>query len=503
MTHLPKSASKQEVLARLDRLKSSDMPTHGGKVWAYVYDSALPEVAEVAAAAYTKYMDENALDFTVFPSLLRMENDIVSMLAGMFSGSGAADGQADETPAGTFTSGGTESIILAVKAARDYYHRIRPEVTGPEIILPVTAHAAFHKAAHYLGLLPVIVPVDQKTWRVDPLTVRNAISPRTIMLVGSAVNYSHGVTDPIYELGILAETHHLWLHVDACIGGFLMYFLGKLGEPVPEFDFCVPGVSSLSVDLHKYAYAPKGASVVLYRNKELRQFEMYACTRWAGYPMINTTIQSTKSGGPLAACWAVMNFLGEDGYMALAESTLRAKRALLEGLASLHDLRVLGTPEAGLVAFTSDTVDVFLLADAMRAAGWYVQVQPGRTGTPGSPGLEPSLHLTVTAVSQTMVSPFLEDLAAAVFALRSQPARREHAAEEVLLALRQPASFLAGLGIEPGRLPENMAEVNRILRLLPPELAEQLFITITSDMFTPPKDEAAAMHRVRARRPAK
>ena len=497
------------------------MQTHGGKVWAYVYDSGIREVEEIAAKAYAKYMNENALDFTVFPSLLQMENDIVAIVADMFAPATDDTGTAPtHLPAGTFTSGGTESILLAVKAARDWARETKPQVTRPEIILPVTAHAAFHKAAHYLGLKPVVVPVNAQTFRVEANTVRQHITPNTVMLVGSAVNYSHGVTDPIDELGTIAIEHGLWLHVDACIGGFLMHYLRRLGERIPDFDFSVPGVSSLSVDLHKYAYAAKGASVVLYRDKQLRQYEMFASTRWAGYPMINTTIQSTKSGGPLAACWAVMHYLGDDGYLRLAQKTLYARDKLVSGLTSFPYLRVLGTPEAGLISFTSDSVDVFILADEMKRRGWYVQVQPGRPNTDKMPGLEPNLHLTVTGASEAIVDPFVANLEAAIQDVQHHMAEAETQAKgdadvaeaesqaeadsaanrsaippEVALQLATidattltpelQSQLLLGLGLTPGQLPGDMADINRLLRILPPDLTERLFIAIASDMYTP------------------
>ncbi|WDL95945.1 pyridoxal phosphate-dependent decarboxylase family protein [Alicyclobacillus sp. ALC3] len=508
--------SKDEVFTQLERFRDNDMQTHGGKVWAYVYDSGLREVEEVAATAYTKYMNENALDFTVFPSLLQMENDIVAIVAEMFAPqSGDAESVLPIRPSGTFTSGGTESILLAVKAARDWARATKPDITLPEVILPVTAHAAFHKAAHYFGLKPVVVPVNAETFRVDADVVCEHLTDNTVMLVGSAVNYSHGVTDPVHELGAIALEYKLWLHVDACIGGFLMHYLRDVGELIPDFDFRVPGVSSLSVDLHKYAYAAKGASVVLYRDAQLRQYEMFASTRWAGYPMINTTIQSTKSGGPLAACWAVMHYLGEDGYRTLAKKTLHTRERLQSGLAKLPELRVLGMPEAGLIAFTSDTVDVFALADEMKRRDWFVQVQPGRPATDNLPGLVPTLHLTVTGASEKIVEPFLADLEGAIESLKrdpvdgggrggrpSQPSTTPTVVEQ--LATVNPETLtpevltqlLRGLGLAPGQLPGDMADINRLLRVLPPDLMERLFIAITSEMYTPRpwSSEAAGGH---------
>ncbi|SEQ85371.1 Glutamate or tyrosine decarboxylase [Virgibacillus subterraneus] len=361
---------RESILQALSEIQQEDLNPKGGNVWAYVYDSGLREAERVAKEAHNMFMNHNGLDFTVFPSLLELENNIVAEIAELFSNDAMS-------VAGTFTSGGTESIILAVKAARDYASEHKPTITAPEIILPTTAHAAFHKAAHYLGINTVIVPVDNTTFKVDSYEVEKSITPNTIMLIGSSVNYSHGVSDPISELSLLAEKYEVWLHVDACIGGFLLAYYKKLGLPVIDFDFNLPGVSSLSVDLHKYAFTPKGASVILYRDKQLRKYQYYTCTNWSGYPVINTTIQSTKSGGPLAACWATLKYIGDDGYKKLAETIWQAKQEITKHFMRLDDLYILGDPEGSLLAIGSDTLDIFQLADEMKKSGWYVQVQPG------------------------------------------------------------------------------------------------------------------------------
>jgi glutamate/tyrosine decarboxylase-like PLP-dependent enzyme len=194
----------------------------------------------------------------------------------------AAHLNGDENVAGNFTSGGTESIMLAVKTARDFARAKRPQIRAPEMVLPVTAHAAFQKAAHYLDVKPVLVPVDTTSFRADVDAVRTAITSNTILLVGSAVSYAHGVVDPIPELAQLALEHGLLLHVDGCMGGFLLPYFRRLGAAIPDFDFGVPGVTSISMDLHKYAFAAKGASTILYRSQELRRYQIYTCAQWTG-----------------------------------------------------------------------------------------------------------------------------------------------------------------------------------------------------------------------------
>lgn len=470
--------SEADLYARIQAYRAQDLNAHGGRTWAYVYDSGRPEVAEVARAAYMMFLDENALDPTVFPSLLQMENEVVAMSAHHLNGG--------PDVVGNFTSGGTESCMLAVKTARDFARANRPHIQRPELILPVTAHAAFHKAAHYLDVVPVLVPVDPVTYKADVEAVRQAITPNTIMIVGSAVSYAHGVIDPIEGLAALAQSHDLLFHVDGCIGGFLLPYFRRLGAPVPPFDFSVPGVTSISMDLHKYAYAPKGASVVLYRNKELRQHQLFACARWTGYTIINTTIQSTKSGGPVAAAWATLQYMGDSGYLEIAERTLKATRLLLEGIRAIPGLQVLGTPESSLIAFASDELDVFELADLMRQKQWYVQPQLGHMGS------RPNIHLSVTAASLERVETLLHDLREAADVVR-QGAVGGEAGPELGAALQQldlanlsPEAFqglLALAGIQNGRLPERLAGINRLLNLLSPEMNEHLLKVFVNQLF--------------------
>lgn len=473
--------SKNEILQHLSSFRQNDLNTKGGKVWAYVYDSGLAELDAIAMEAYKMFADHNGLDFSVFPSLLKMENDIISETAALFS-------DHPETLAGTFTSGGTESIMLAVKAARDYARSHKPAINNPEIILPETAHAAFHKAAHYLNIKAVVVPVDEE-FKVNMEAVRNQINENTIMLVGSAVNYSHGVTDPINALSETALKHNLWLHVDGCIGGFLMAYFKKLGHKVPAFDFSLPGVSSFSVDLHKYAFAPKGASVVLYRNKELRKYQFYTCTNWTGYPVINTTIQSTKSGGPLAACWATLHHIGKKGYREIFEKMYQTKSKMLQKFEKLDDIYVLGKPEASLISFSSKTIDIFQLADAMRKKDWYIQVQPGNEK------FEPTIHLTLTPVSEKIADKFFDQLKEAITEVKNNPrVSLIHKIRPLLSGLKEGnvsvnaetiQSLLQMVGIsEEGMLPDEMADINELLHLLPPEISSEAFLHITNELFT-------------------
>ncbi len=317
----------EELLAEIARLRRDDLPVRGGKVTAYVYDTGRPEVHEAAARAYFEMLEVNTLDPTAFPSIVAMEKQVVGAVAELLGGG-------PHTP-GIFTSGGTESIMLAVKAARD----ARPVAGRPRMVLPVTAHPAFHKAAHYLGVEVAPVAVDPGTFRADPAAVAAAITPDTVLVVASAPSYPQGVVDPVAEIAALAASRGVLCHVDACVGGWLLPWLARAGAVVPPFDLSVPGVTSISCDLHKFGYAPKGASVVLFADPALRRAAYFASAAWPGYTVINTTVQSSKSAGPLGGAWATLNALGRAGYLDLARSTLEATRRLVAGIGAIPGLR--------------------------------------------------------------------------------------------------------------------------------------------------------------------
>jgi glutamate/tyrosine decarboxylase-like PLP-dependent enzyme len=481
MSLLPATGlSRADVLARLADYRSGDLAARGGRTFAYVYDAGRPDVDELAHEVYGSFLDVNGLDPTVFPSLLRMENEVIAITAEHLGG--------DAQTVGSFTSGGTESIILAVKAARDWARTTRPEITAPEIVLPVTAHAAFQKACHYLGLKAVLVDVDPESFRVTTDAVRAAVTDQTVLLVAGAASYAHGVVDPVEELGQLALERGIPLHVDGCIGGWLLPYFRELGVDVPPFDLSVPGVTSLSVDLHKYAYAPKGASVVLYKDPAMRLKQFYACADWTGYTMVNATVQSTKSGGPLAAAWATLHAVGEQGYRELAAQTLRATQRLVAGVADVPGLRVLGKPEMALVAMAAtDGVDVFEVCDEMSSRGWYVQAQLGYRGIPAS------IHLTLTASSDLHVDALLKDLTECVETARAATTGLDPALLEAVRSLdpdELPDDVLGTLlpmaGLEPGAgLPERMAGINALLEAMSPRLRERLLVAFLGLLFTP------------------
>lgn len=468
-----------DVLAEIESFRGNDLSWRSGRAFGYVYNAG-SEIEELGKTAYMRFLTENALDPTEFPSLLRFENEVVGMCIDHLGG--------DAECVGNFTSGGTESILLAVKAARDAFNAVHPGVQA-QIVLPRTAHAAFFKAAHYFGIEPVIVEVDGDTYQAIPAAMEAAITERTCLLVGSASEYAHGVIDPIPELGQIALKHCVRLHVDGCIGAFVLPFFRDLGEDITPFDFSVPGVTSISMDLHKYAYCPKGASVVLHKNKALRKHQIYICASWSGYTLANATVQSSKSGGPMAAAWSVMRHIGRDGYLALCKDLLETRKKVVAGVRAIDGLRVMADPVMCLVAFVSDDpeVDVFHLTDLMIARGWYVQAQLGMTNSPAN------VHLTLTPANVPHMDAFLADLAAAVADARSQPSPQipemlAMALEQIDFAALDDATFeqllsAAGLGAG-GDLPEERAVINHILNRLDPAARERVLSFFFNDLYT-------------------
>ncbi len=466
-----------EVLEELRELRAGDLPTHGGRTLAYVYDSGLAGIDELGAAAHALASSTNGLDPTVFPSLLRMENDVVASAASLLGGG-------PET-VGSVTSGGTESCMLAVHAARAAH----PEISAPRMVLPATAHAAFHKAAHYFGVEPVVAQVDPVTFEADPGAVAAAVDEHTILVVASAPSYAHGVVDPVADIAAAAGARGVRCHVDACIGGWLLPYFARLGVAVPPFDLSVPGVTSVSVDLHKYAYCPKGTSVLLHANASLRRSQYFASAAWPGYTMLNSTMQSTRSGGPLAAAWAVQRNIGDDGYLELASRTLSAVRALRDGVGAIAGLRVLGEPVAALLAVSTvddPGFDVFTVADEMSLRRWYIQPQ---FGYPPSPA---NLHLTVTASNYGSEPDLLADLASAVDeARRRGPATVSPELSTAIAALdpdkltaEEFAGLLAAAGLTGPGLPLRMAGINTMLATATPALRERLLVEFLGVLYS-------------------
>ncbi len=459
----------EPVLERLEALRAGDLPTHGGRTLAYVYDSGLADADAIGRAALASFGSTNGLDPTAFPSLAAMERDLVAFARPLFH---APDGAV-----GTVTSGGTESILLAVQTARD----ARSDVERPAMVVPTTVHGAFHKAAHYFGVELVAVDVDPETMRAVPEAMTAAMdahADRLVLVAVSTPSYAHGVIDPVGPVAAAAAERGVRCHVDACIGGWVLPW-SDVAQP---WDFAVPGVTSLSADLHKYAYTPKGVSLLMHRDPALRRPQFFASADWPGYTMLNATMQSTRSGGPIAAAWAVVQHIGADGYRSLVATTLDATRALADAVRATGHLRLAAEPDASLLAVAcDDALDVFTLSDEMGERGWFVQPQMAFRGLPAT------LHLTVCAATASGVDDFVvalrESVDAAVAAgpVVVAPELRAAAAELDPSTL-DDAAFdgllqIAGLGGDGTvSVPKRMAPVNALLDAAPPRLREALLI---------------------------
>ncbi|CAN5725043.1 aspartate aminotransferase family protein [soil metagenome] len=400
-----KSSAKGDVLAKLKGAREKDADWKGGRTFSLVYYAG-EEVLSLLKDASMEYFSENALNPVAFPSLRRFETEVVSMAANMFHLPEAV---------GSMTSGGTESILMAIKTAREWGRA--KGITEPEMILPITVHPAFEKAAAYFDVKPVHIPTDA-AFRADLDAMKAAITKNTVILVGSAPQFPQGVVDPIDRIAAMAQEHGLLCHVDACVGGFMLPWIEKLGYPVPTWDFRVPGVTSISADIHKYGFAAKGASLVMYRTRELRRHQFCVYGDWPGGLWLSPTAAGTRPGGPIAAAWAVMNYLGEEGYLAIAKQTLETARKVMDGIRAIPGLRVLGEPHGSIFAFgptetpPADAIDPYVLADAMQARGWSVDRQQ----------FPPSLHMMITPAHAPHVDALLADLRAAATEVRGKPA---------------------------------------------------------------------------------
>ena len=396
---LPESGRPwDEIEAEMMQRGAGDAKWRDGKTAVYVFNAG-EEVAAVQKAAYTAFMSENGLGPLAFPSLARMEKEVIEMALGLLHG--------PEGATGAMTSGGTDSITMAIKTACDYARAQGRPREGANIVLPQSAHLAFDKAAHLMDLEIRRVPLKADgTWLADPEAMSAACDEATVMMVGSAPNFPHGLIDPIAELGKVAEAKGLWLHVDACVGGYFAPFARMNGVPVPAFDFEVPGVKSMSADLHKYGYAAKGASTVLFRSEELYAHMPFDLAGWSGAPMKTPTLAGTRPGGAIAAAWAVMNFLGVEGYKRLQGEVCATRERVEAGVKSLG-FEIVGTPMLGLIAFSHPEHHAFALYGEIYRRGWFTSV----TKEP------PSLHLMLSPKHADFIDGYLVDLEASVQAV--------------------------------------------------------------------------------------
>ncbi len=399
--------ARAEVTELVERMASAEERTwREGYASGAVYHGD-PEHMAFLSGVYAAQSQSNPLHPDLWPSATKFEAEIVAMTASMLG----ADRAAETQVVGTVSSGGTESILLAMKTYRDFA-RERRGIAAPEIVAPVTAHAAFDKAARFFDMPLVRVPVGED-FRVDPKELAGAITERTAVVVGSAPSYPHGLIDPIPEIAALAAERGVACHVDACLGGFILPWARRLGYPVPPFDFRLPGVTSMSADTHKYGYAAKGSSVVLYRGRELRHFQYYAVTDWPGGLYLSPTFAGSRPGALSATCWAAMVSIGESGYTEAARRILATAARIRDGIAAISGLRVLGDPLWVIAFAAEDGLDVYQVMENMGHRGWSLN------------GLQrpAAVHIAVTLrhTQPGVADRFLGDLAESVEQVRVNP----------------------------------------------------------------------------------
>ncbi|MFF9563012.1 pyridoxal phosphate-dependent decarboxylase family protein [Leifsonia sp. NPDC014704] len=488
------------ILGRLAALREADAPTHGGRVLSYVYDSGMPEIDELAAEAMRLVQPVNGLDPTTFTSVAVMEREVVGFARELLHGG--------DDVVGSVTSGGTESCLLAVKTARDVW-RAAGGTGTPRLLAPVTVHAAFQKAAALFDLTLDLVPVDAQSGRLDASRLIERIAPDVALVVVSAPSYPFATLDPIEDVAAACDDAGVACHVDACIGGWILPFWRAAdGSALPAWDFRVPGVTSVSADLHKYGYAPKGASVLLQRGRDRQRRQYFATTGWPGYPVVNSTLLGSKSAGSLAASWAIIQALGARGFSGLAESCRRATRGLQDIVGDIDGLRVLGDPTGPLLAVTTDDavpperrVDPHHWADRARRRGWVLQLQPGLVQADGT-RLPHTTHLTITPVTEARI----DELEAALRGAADE-ARGVHPVDGDAVLAALPGDLLAGLaagdveldsataahilasiglagGGSPG-LPDDQAPLLALVSALPRPVTERLLTELLARAVEP------------------
>ena len=395
-----KGSSWSELRRELEDAKSTDCPWTRG-MFGLWWPNPSPEMLSISNEAFEMFSHASLLYAPWVGSVHRIESELSGMVQELL--------RAPAEAATTLTSGGTESNFLAIKTARDWARENRREAKRPEIVAPRTAHPTINKAANFLGLEVVRVPAGPD-YRADVKAMAEAITSNTVMLVGSAPPYTHGRVDDVPALAELATRHHLWLHVDACVGGFLAPWLRKLGRPVPEFDFSVPGVFSVSADLHKFAYCLLGISSMTLRDRALLAHQRFEFSDWPYGTYRSQTFAGSRPAGIAAAAWALMRHLGQDGYLEIARGILRTTELFVTGIRSIRGLELLAEPELGILNVVSPELDMMAVADAMTNRGWPV----ARFEEP------PAIHLLMDRVDdESVVHDFLKELGASVEDVRA------------------------------------------------------------------------------------
>ncbi len=506
LTHGSDSA---RVLARLRELRELDAPTHGGRVLSYVYDSGMAELDRLSGEAAELARPLNALDPTTFPSIAAMERDLIAFTRRALNGASRRPGG---TIVGSVTSGGTESCLLAVKTARDIWRsehaplamRLAAQGQKPRLVVPMTVHAAFHKAARLFDLELDLVPCEADgSVRASAITAR--LEEDVALVVVSAPAYPSGSIDPIGEVSRAALARGIPCHVDSCFGGLALPWW----PDTPVWDFRHPGVTSISADLHKFGYAPKGVSVLLHRGRARHRAQFFGLTRWPGYPVVNPTLLGSRSASALAAAWAIVHRLGAAGYQELVASCARSANEIVGVVGSVPGLQVWGRPHGPAIALiadptapTSERVDPHLLADEMARRGIKIQHQPGVDQANGV-RLPHSAHLTITPVTERLLPELSASLRVSADAVRGKPRPSVGAAIGALRLLgygedRVPGPGaawtilrIAGAAPKPAgaaggaSLPPRMAPLMALVEALPASVGEALLTELLARVSEP------------------
>ncbi len=381
------------VLAELDARQAIEPDVHGARLFGLVYPTGRHDVEDLVLEVHRRYLFGNALNPFKFPELAALETEVVAGVGGLVG--------LPEGGGGSMTSGGTESILMSMLVSRE---RARARgVERPQILAPVSAHPAYAKAAHYFDIEVVRVPLDAR-FRADVDAAAELIGPSTAVVVASAFSYPHGVMDPVTELAALAAEHGAGCHVDACIGGFVLPFLERLGVDVPPWDFRVAGVTEMSADVHKYGYVPKGASVVLHRDDDWFSHQAFLYDQWPAGLYGSPAIAGARPAAPIATAWAVMSYLGVAGYSEIMRDLMATVATVRAAIEALPGIAVVGEPIGPVLALRSDSIDLFAVGDVMDDRGWNLN----RNTDP------PGLHLMLSPAHGAVVDRLVADLTDAV-----------------------------------------------------------------------------------------
>lgn len=401
-----KGKSNEEILQMIQTyVKMVVLPYKSGALSGCVY-GASDTITELTTRVFEKYAWSNPMHADVFPDIRKMEAEVVRWVLNLFNG--------DQNSCGTMTSGGTESIMLACKVYRDIAYS--KGIKRPEMVVPITAHAAFDKAAHFFRIRIHHVPIDPHTKRVNTKLLTSYINSNTCMIVGSAPPFAHGAIDPIEDLSKIALRYEVPLHVDACLGGFLIPFMKEAGFELPLFDFRLKGVTSISCDTHKYGYTPKGSSVIMYRNTEYRRYQYFAQPEWPGGIYVSPTMAGSRAGSLIAMTWATLMSFGYEGYVEATRKVIEATKFIANGVRQIKEIQLMCEPDVSVVSFDSKDFNVLKIIDEMVAKGWLLNAIQNPVG----------IHIAVTYMhTQAGVKEkFIDDLKAAVKEIMTQDDRQ-------------------------------------------------------------------------------